>query len=125
MAVVWLDEPQDHDYPAAYSYLTLILRPRLAEQVVEKLRDPNRHDRRWKAKDLLRAARVPCLPRSDPHVATDLQKIVRGKALAPVLLVRGTLDRPLVIADGYHRVCAAYHTDENAEVPGRICSLEF
>jgi hypothetical protein len=44
-----------------------------------------------------------------------------GKQLSPVLLVRGTLGAyPLVIADGYHRVCAAYHTDENAEVPCKL-----
>ena len=53
------------------------------------------------------------------HVAGDLRKIDQGIALSPVLLVRGDLgaDYPLVIADGYHRICASYHVDENAAHP--------
>jgi hypothetical protein len=27
---------------------------------------------------------------------------------------------PLQIADGYHRVCASYHLDENTDIPCRI-----
>jgi len=34
-----------------------------------------------------------------------------------VLLVRG---QPLLVADGYHRVCASYHLDENADIPSRV-----
>ena len=40
-----------------------------------------------------------------------------GTELSPVLLVRGT---PLWVADGYHRVCASYHIDENTSIPCRI-----
>jgi hypothetical protein len=29
-------------------------------------------------------------------------------------------DLPLTIADGYHRVCASYHLDEDADVPCRL-----
>ena len=52
-------------------------------------------------------------------MAGDLKKINQGIPLSPVLLVRGDLDadHPLVIADGYHRVCASYHVDENAAIP--------
>ena len=40
------------------------------------------------------------------------------------LLVRGNLttDVALQIADGYHRVCASYHTDENDDIPVKIVS---
>ncbi len=57
-----------------------------------------------------------------PHVASDLAKIGKDKPLSPVLLVGGdlTTGRPLQIADGYHRVCASYHTDENTDVPCRL-----
>ena len=36
-----------------------------------------------------------------------------------MLLVRGdlALGHALQIADGYHRVCASYHTDENTDIP--------
>jgi hypothetical protein len=42
--------------------------------------------------------------------------------LSPVLLVRGRLDAhvPLTVADGYHRICASYHLDEDADIPCRI-----
>jgi len=42
-----------------------------------------------------------------------------------VLLVRGdlALGLALQIADGYHRVCASYHTDENTDIPCRIVGL--
>ena len=66
--VVWMDEPEEHDYPAAAAYLSL---------------------------------------------------------LSPVLFVRGSLTegRPAVIADGYHRVCASYHTNANTPVRVRIVDL--
>ena len=29
----------------------------------------------------------------------------------------------LTIADGYHRVCASYHLDENADIPCRMADM--
>lgn len=79
----------------------------------------------FKAKDLLRASRLALLPVDNPHVASDLKKIKKGESLSPVLLVHGdlALGLALQIADGYHRVCASYHTDENTDVPCRIVGL--
>jgi hypothetical protein len=38
--------------------------------------------------------------------------------------VRGQLGTyPLVVADGYHRICASYHLDEDAEIPCRLADL--
>ena len=72
-----------------------------------------------KAKDILRAAQLSLLPVDNPHVAADLTKIKKGQPLSPILLVRGDFVTgvPLQIADGYHRVCASYHTDENTNIP--------
>jgi hypothetical protein len=58
-------------------------------------------------------------------VAADLKKIEKKTTLSPVLLVRGDLARgvELHIADGYHRVCASYHTNENTDIPCRIMPL--
>jgi len=44
--------------------------------------------------------------------------------LSPILVVRGDFAAgvPLQIADGYHRVCASYHTDENTDIPVVIVS---
>jgi hypothetical protein len=58
----------------------------------------------------------------NPHVAADTTKVKKGKALSPVLLIRGNFVRgvPAQIADGYHRVCASYHIDENTDIPCHI-----
>ena len=74
-----------------------------------------------KAKDLLRASRLPLLDIHNVHVGSGLAKIAAGQPLSPILLVRGDLhsDTPLQIADGYHRVCASYHIDENTDIPCR------
>ena len=69
------------------------------------------------AKHALRASGLPALPPDNVHVAKDLKKVANGKKLSPVLLVRG---EPTLIADGYHRVCASYHLNENEDIPSRI-----
>jgi len=120
----WKDAPQEHDYPAAAEYLALLAAPPRVDALLVALRAaPGRH---WKAKDLLRAAALPLLPASNPHVAADLRKIRDGKRLSPILLVRGDLvaGLPLQIADGYHRVCASYLTDENTAIPCRLAALD-
>lgn len=116
----WKDEPDDHDYPAAENYLSLLMSPRAAKLVVRRLRAAPLVHR--KAKDLLRASQLPILTPDNLHVARDLKKIRSGKLLSPVLLVRGRLapDSPLTVADGYHRICASHHLDEEADIPCRI-----
>jgi len=123
MSAIWKDSPEKHDYPAALDYLTLVVEEAAARKLVAGLRSaPTLHK---KAKDLLRASRLPLLPRDNPHVAEDLKKIKKGKPLSPVLLVRGdaSLDVPLTVADGYHRICASWYRDENIPIACRIVSL--
>lgn len=115
MAVKWFDKPEDHDFDAAADYLSLLAQPAVVEATVAALRDAKVLYRR--AKDILRAARLVLLPVDNPHVRSDLGKIGQGKKLSPLLLVRGTASDPLQIADGYHRVCASYLTDENTPIP--------
>ena len=50
----------------------------------------------------------------------DLKRIRAGKALSPLLLVRVPEIAKLVVADGYHRLCAVYSVDEDAVVPCKI-----
>ncbi len=75
-----------------------------------------------KAKDLLRASQLRLLKKNNPHVQRDLKKIKKGQRLSPILVVRGDLTAGVAmqIADGYHRVCASYWTDENTDIPVRI-----
>jgi len=49
-----------------------------------------------------------------------LKKIKRGEPLSPILLVRDTANGKVVIADGYHRLCALYTFDEDALVRCKI-----
>lgn len=124
MANIWKASPDAHDFPAALDYLTLLLDDATARKVVARLRKAPTIDK--KAKDLLRASRLTLLPRDNFHVAGDLKKIKKGKALSPVLLVRGDAgnDLPLVVADGYHRICASWYRDENIPIACRIVSLQ-
>ena len=114
----WKDEPEEHDFPAAAGYLSLTLPEHVSAAITDALRSAAPTHR--KAKDLLRAARLELLPRDDPEVAKDLKKVARGEVLSPVLLVRGA---PLVVADGYHRICASYHLDEDADIPCRLVDV--
>ena len=57
---------------------------------------------------------------SNSHVERDGRKIKKGVALSPLLLVRDTAGRTVIIADGYHRLCAVYQFDEDAMIPCKI-----
>jgi hypothetical protein len=120
----WKDEPDDHDYPAAADYLTLLLPEAAAKALSDRLRAAPLM--RKKAKDLLRASRLPILGADDFHVAADLEKVKKGRPLSPVLLVRGRLGPgiDLTVADGYHRICASYHLDEDADIPCRLADMD-
>ena len=118
--VLWGEEPDERDYPAAAEYLALLAPDAQISEIVAVLkRAPIVHK---KAKDLLRASCLALLPIDNPHVQLDLKKIKKGKRLSPILAVRGELNAGIAmqIADGYHRVCASYYTDENTDIPVRI-----
>ena len=57
---------------------------------------------------------------SNSHVERDRKKIKRGEPLSPILLVRDTANGKVVIADGYHRLCALYTFDEDALIRCKI-----
>ena len=114
----WLREPQNHDYPAALSYLELIHAPPQAKRLVRKLRRAGVSQ--FKAKDIFRASGLPLLGLDNSHVKKDERKLAAGIATSPLLLVRDPEHGKLVIADGYHRLCAVYAHDEDAVIPCKI-----
>ena len=118
--VIWRKNPAQEDFIAAQIYLSLICPPKRAQTLVAKLRRTQAVNHA--AKDLLRASGLPLLPPDEKHVAADLKRIHKGKALSPVLLVQGGMRYgvPLTVADGYHRICASCHFDENAAIACRI-----
>jgi len=112
----WRARPEKDDLAAALQYLRLQFTHATANRIVQRARSARCIDHI--AKDLLRACNLPLLPADDVHVAADLKRIHKSKPLSPIVLVQGDLTRgrPLVIADGYHRLCAACHANEDAPV---------
>ena len=115
----WMEEPEAHDFLAAYDYLELVYPKSEAAIIVDNLKETTTVNK--KVKDILRASQLPLLTKKNIHVAENLLKLKRGKKLSPVLLVS---DGKLVIADGYHRVCAIYYVSEDQEVPCRLVAKE-
>lgn len=119
----WRDAPADHDYPAAANYLSLLATDDVVSELVERMRKTAVSH--YRVNDLLRAAGLTLLPMTDERVKGDIAKVVAGKALSPVLIVRGDIatGRKLTIADGYHRICASYHLSEATYIPVVIVDL--
>jgi hypothetical protein len=116
--IKWLPEPEDKDYPAAQSYLSLLHTETETIGLVKKLKDAKVIQ--FKAKDIFRASGLSLLGVSNTHVTRDQQKIKEGKGLSPLLLVRDTPNGKVIIADGYHRLCAVYSFDEDQMIPCKI-----
>jgi hypothetical protein len=114
----WLSKPEEHDYPAAVSYLSLIYDEETAAKYAKALaRAPMTS---FKAKDIFRASQLPLLGITNSHVRKNQKKLAAGEKLSPLLLVRDPANGKLVIADGYHRMCAVYLFDEDTPVPCQI-----
>ena len=116
---IWKAAPAAEDFAAAQNYLRLIAPPARVTRLVAALRRAQTVEHA--AKDLLRASRLPLLPRDEVHVRADLKRIHKGKPLSPVLVIQGDFshDVPLVVADGYHRICAVCYYDEDAPIACR------
>src|SRR6266566_578056 len=89
--VKWLPKPEKHDFQSAEDYLSLIMPARRAAEYRRKLAAARSEITHRKAKDILRASQLALLGGDDT--------------------------RPLIVADGYHRVCASYWIDENTDIP--------
>ena len=112
----WLKDPEQHDFAAAVDYLELLFSPEEAKALVNNLQ--NAITIKKKAKDILRASRLSLLPKNDIDVKNAIKKFNKGKKLSPVLLVK--YGHKLIIADGYHRICAAYYLSEDLEISCRL-----
>ena len=116
--IQWLAEPEEHDYPAAESYLNLLYDKKTTARLVEQLKGTKVNS--FKAKDIFRASALSLLGVSNSHIEKGLKKIRDGRKLSPLLLVRDERHAKVVIADGYHRLCAVYSFDEDAMIPCKI-----
>jgi hypothetical protein len=117
--VRWLADAEEKDYAAARSYLSLLVPPSDLDELIARLRGAPSGS--WRAKDILRATRLPLLgPKQSDEVAEKLAKVREREPLSPILIVVLRPDVRAQIADGYHRTCAAFLTHEDTLVPGRI-----
>ena len=116
--IKWLPEPEDKNYPAAESYLGLLYDEKTVKTIVSKLKKAPLYQ--FKAKDIFRASGLSLLGVSNSHVEKDRNKIEDGKLLSPILLLRDERNSKVVIADGYHRMCAVYTFNEDELIPCKI-----
>lgn len=116
--IIWMNKPEEHDYDAAASYLNLVYPSDRIPYIIEELKSSSNVS--FKAKDIFRASFLSLLGVTNSHVKKDVKKIVKGLSISPILLVKDDIHAKLIIADGYHRMCAVYAFDEDALIPCRI-----
>ena len=116
--IKWLLKPENQDYAAAMSFLNLLFDKKKTSVYVDKLKKAPMTE--FKAKDIFRASALPLLGIANVHVLKDKKKIVSKESLSPILLVRDSPNGKVIIADGYHRMCAVYYYDEDAVIPCQI-----
>lgn len=110
MPIKWADTPSADDLADAAHFLTL-LGGSVSGHAPSAVYYP--------AKDLLRAAGVSTpLPRDSAGVKKYLDRYRRGTEINPCLIIPGDVIAaiPLLIPEGFHRVCAAYHLAEDTPV---------
>ena len=84
--------------------MTLLYTNAKAVKEVEKLRTTKLTE--FKAKDIFRASQLSLLGVSNSHVVKNQKKIINGSPISPILLVRSKEHGRIVVADGFHRLCA-------------------
>jgi hypothetical protein len=115
----WLADAEESDYAAARSYLSLLVAPGDLDGLIARLRAAPYGS--WRAKDILRASRLPLVgPKQSDEVAEKLASVRAKEALSPILIVVLRPDVRAQVVDGYYRTCAACLTHEDTLVPGRI-----
>jgi len=116
--IKWLPGVEEHMYPAAESYLSLIYGAEKVSASMAKFR--RAAIVQFKAKDIFRASQLSLLGVSNSHVEKDRRKISAGKGFSPLLLLRDQQNSKVIVADGYHRLCAIYSFNEDALIRCKI-----
>ena len=81
--ILWLQNPEDHNYPAALSYLSLLYNKETAKKYVADLQAAGVSI--FKAKDIFRASSLSLPGVSNSHVEKDISKIKNGAKPSPLL----------------------------------------
>ena len=116
--IKWIPDEEEHDYTAAESYLRILYNEDRVADMIARFRSAAIVQ--FEVKDIFRASQLPMLSVSDSYVEKDRKKIREGISLSPILLLRDEPNSKVVIADGYHRLCAIYEFDEDAWIRCKI-----
>ena len=116
--IEWLPDVEENNYPAAESYLRILYSEDRVAEMMARFRSVAIVQ--FKAKDIFRASQLSLLGVSNLHVEKDREKIQKKKSLSPLLLLRDEQNGKVVIADGYHRLCAIYEFNEDAWI---LCKI--
>jgi hypothetical protein len=108
-SITWLDDANPSDYEAAAHYLALVDTQKNIDKAVTDLKAGAIVE--YKATDLLRAAQLTVPKADDRPTREQIKKIDRGEPVSPVLIVRVPALKKVIVADGFHRICAAYRID--------------
>lgn len=118
--VFFSHEVDPEDFGHALDYLSLCMDPDDAKDYVDDLMEDAEDGKieHYKVVDIFRAAK--CDPATDAHAMETAKKMNSGQKATPVMLVRGQKSKvgshPM-IADGFHRLSAAYSIDPEMVVP--------
>ena len=118
LEITWQAKPEKEDFPAAESYLGLLYDSKAVKAIVSELKTAPTI--RFMSKDIFRASGLSLTGISNIHVEKDRKKTEDGKPLSPILLVRDEHNGKVVIADGYHRMCAVYSYNQDELIPCKI-----
>jgi len=108
-SITWQDDANPDDYEAAGHYLALVDNQKNIDKTLADLKAGTIVE--YKATDLLRAAQLIVPKADDRPTREQIKKIKHGEPVSPVLLVRVPVLRKVIVADGFHRICAAYRID--------------
>ena len=84
--IIWLTQPEDHDYQASLSYFSLIFDNKSAKKIVKSLRKASMTS--FKVKEIFRSSGLSLLGISNIHVERNTEKLQSGIRLSSLLLVR-------------------------------------
>jgi hypothetical protein len=116
--VKWLPEPADKDYDAAETFLQLLYKSKKARRWAKELKRAKMTE--YTAKDILRASGTPMSEVQAFDWSKQQKEIDEEKPLSPILIVKQDDGGHLIIADGFHRICALFANDQEIKVPCKI-----
>lgn len=111
----WLERPAEKDFKAAETFLQLLYGPKKARGYSKNLAKANLA--KYAARDLLRASETPVAEVQAFDWAKQRSEITAGTPMSPILLIRQENGGHLIVADGFHRLCAVFSIDQDALIP--------